>query len=295
MGTGPTRTRHTGPMPHPSVDLTRFWRSIEALHGVVYFAPDAKERYEALGLRGYWMGYTVSRAGALGTPSPELVVATFHGFAPRLVQRAVPDGWTMADPQAVLAERVAIARDALAPALADHDVAALSRRLAGVVAGTDLAGKPLAAGEASLPVPDDDLGALWRRASVLRELRGDCHVSVLVTAGLGGAAANALQVAVGLAPDRQRSVRGWTQEEWDAALADLRQRGWVDADGTATETGRAARARLEDATDRAVAASLDTEATAHAVSVSDALVSAARAVVDAGIVTYPNPVGSVAP
>lgn len=277
---------------HP---LTGFWRSIEAVHSVVYFAPDAQSRYESLGLKGYWMGYAASRAGALGTPAAPVVVATFHGFAPRLVERAVPDAWRMADPQAVLAERLAIARDALGPALAGHDVERLAARLAQVVGRADLAGKPLAAAESSLAVPDDAVGALWRHASVLRELRGDAHVSVLVTAGLGGAASNALQVALGRAPERQRSVRGWTEDEWADAIDDLRRRGWVDADGAPTDTGRAARERLEDATDRAVDASLDTEATAHAVSVEADLVAAARSVVAAGAITYPNPIGAQAP
>lgn len=277
---------------HP---LTGFWRSIEALHSVVYFAPDAQQRYESLGLKGYWMGYVASRAGALGTPSAPVVVATFHGFAPRLIERAVPDAWQRADPEAVLVERVAIARDALTPGLEGHDVDRLVNRLSQVVERVDLAGKPLAAAESSRPVPDDAVGALWRHASVLRELRGDAHVSVLVTAGLGGAASNALQVALGRAPERQRTVRGWTEDEWAAALDDLRSRGWVDVDGQATETGRSARERLEDATDRAVDAALDTEATAHAVSVEADLVAAARAVVAADAITYPNPIGAQAP
>lgn len=277
---------------HP---LTDFWRSVEALHSVVYFAPDARERYEAVGLKGWWMGYVASRSAALGTPAATVVVATFHGFAPRLVERAVPDAWGLADAGAVLDARLALARDALTPALEGHDVRALAQRLAGVVEGVDLAGKPLAAAERSLPVPDDAVGALWRHASVLRELRGDAHVSVLVTAGLGGAAANALQVALDRAPERQREVRGWTEEEWAEALEDLRRRGWVDADGAGTDTGRAARERLEDATDRAVDAALGTEATAHAVAVESALTAAARSVVAAGAITYPNPIGASAP
>jgi hypothetical protein len=130
---------------------------------------------------------------------------------------------------------------------------------------------------------------------VLRELRGDAHVSVLVTAGLSGVAANVLQVAVGRAPSRQREVRGWTEDEWAAAAADLRDRGWLDADGVATETGRAARERLEDATDRAVDAAFDVEARAHAVAVESALLAAARSVVDAGGITFPNPVGAQRP
>ena len=105
---------------HP---LTDFWRSVEALHSVVYFAPDARERYEAVGLKGWWMGYAASRSAALGTPAAPVVVATFHGFAPRLVERVVPDAWRLADVGDVLDTRLALARDALAPGLGGHDVA----------------------------------------------------------------------------------------------------------------------------------------------------------------------------
>lgn len=282
--------RQTAPMTGSA-----FWRSIETIHDVVYFAPDAKARFEALGLKGFWMGYFASRAAALGTPSAEVVTATFHGFAPATVQRAIPDAWRMADRDAVLAERLDLARDALAPGLEGHDVAALVRRLAGSAAGLDLAGKPLAAAEASLPVPDDAIGALWRRATVLREFRGDCHVAVLVAAGLGGCTANALQVATGRGTENQRTARGWSEQEWDTALADLRARGWVDTGGTATETGRSARERLEDATDRACTAFMDRKASAHALAVTDDLLAAARSVVDAGAITFPNPVGATRP
>ena len=275
--------------------LTDFWRSVETLHDVVYFAPDVKDRYGALGLKGYWRGYFASRAAALGTPSAALVTATFHGFAPAMVGRAVPDVWSLADRDAVLAERLAVGRDALAGPLAGHDVDDLARRLASVADGVDVAGKPLAAAESALPVPDDTTAALWRHATVLCELRGDCHVAVLVAAGLDGRLANVLQVAVGRAPANQRELRGWTEQEWTAAAEDLRSRGWVDADGTATETGRAARARIEDATDRAVAASLGTEATAHAVAVTAPLLAAARAVAASGALPFPNPVGLTAP
>lgn len=280
--------------------LTGFWRGVEALHDVVYFAPGTQERFEALGLRGWWMSYFATRAASLGTPPATVVTATFHNFSPSMVERSVPECWDLADRQAILDERLATAREALDPGLSDsdedaHDVAALARRLAQVRAGADLAGKPLAAAEAALPVPSDPVGALWRHASVLRELRGDCHVAVLVTAGLDGCLVNALQVALGRAPERQRVVRGWTEEEWAASLDDLRGRGWVDADGRATETGTLARDRLEDATDRAVAAALDTRATAAAVAVTDDLLAAARDVVATGAIPYPNPVGVPAP
>ena len=43
------------------------------------------------------------------------------------------------------------------------------------------------------------LGRLWHAATILREYRGDCHVALLTSAGLDGAAANAFAVADGRA------------------------------------------------------------------------------------------------
>lgn len=274
---------------------TPFWRSIEAIHDVVYFAPDARERYEAIGLKGYWMGYVASRAAALGTPPPELVIATFHGFAPTMVRRALPDAWSMATRDDILTARFELARDALAPALETADVAAIATELTAIVGGLNLAGKPLAAAHAAVPQPDDDAGLLWWAATVIREYRGDCHLAVLTAAGLDGADSNALAVAAGLAGDHQRKLRGWTEEEWDLAIGRLRTRGWVDADGAITEAGRAARTQLEDATDRVCDAGLDREATARKIAVEAALLDLARDIETSGAITYPNPTGVLRP
>ncbi|MDQ2625034.1 MAG: hypothetical protein M3Y20_07735 [Actinomycetota bacterium] len=256
------------------------WNAIETLHGGVYFAPDAKERYAAVGLKGYWMGYFASRSAALGTPGPELVVATFHGFAPHLVHRAIPDAWALADRDDVLAARHALARDLLAPV---KDTAAeLGPHVRAVLRGVDWAGRPLAAAHADLAPADDPVIDFWQSVTALREYRGDCHLAVLTAGGLGGAAANALASATGWSwfAD-QRAMRGWSDEAWSAAIADLALRGWVTADGEATDTGRAARRQIEDATDRVVAAGLDREATSRLVTLEDRLVAVAREWADA--------------
>ncbi|VXC37382.1 SCO6745 family protein [Aeromicrobium sp. 9AM] len=268
---------------------TTFWRSIEAIHDVVYFAPDAKQRYEAIGLKGHWMGYMASRSAAVGTPPPQLVVALFHGFAPRMVTRALPDAWAMASRDEILRVRYDLARETLAPALAEADAGRIAKELAAITRGIDFAGKPLAAAHHSLPEPDDDAGRLWHAATVIREYRGDCHVAVLTSAGLDGAAANALAEAAGLTDDQQRTMRGWTEDEWAAAISRLATRGWVDAAGAITDTGRAARQQIEDATDRVCAAGVDREATGRMITIEEPLLALARAIEASGAVTYPNP------
>ncbi len=268
-----------------------FWRSIEAIHDVVYFAPDAKERYEALGLKGYWMGYVASRSAAVGTPSPTTVTALFHGFAPAIIGRALPDAWQRASRDDVLAARLDLARDALTPALGDVDGDRVARELGLVIRGIDFAGKPLAAAHADLPVPADAVGRLWHAATAIREYRGDCHVAVLTAAGLDGVTANALAVAAGLVPAEQRTVRGWTEDQWSDAVGRLGTRGWVTASGSLTDTGRSARAQVEDTTDRVCAAGLDREATGRAITIEATLVQIARSVQQHGAVPYPNPTG----
>jgi hypothetical protein len=266
-----------------------FWRAVEAVHDVVYFAPDTKQRYEAVGLKGHWMGYLASRSAALGTPSPSLVTALFHGFAPAMVARALPDAWERATRADVLAVRYDIARDQLAPVLDTIDVAKVARDLMILTEHLDVAGKPLAAAHRDLPAPDDEIGRLWHAATVIREYRGDCHVAVLTAAGIDGAAANALAVAAGLAPADQASYRGWSDDEWQAAIGRLATRGWVDPDGAVTDTGRSARRQIEDTTDRVCAAGLDREATGRAITVEDTLVVIAHALEQRGTIGYPNP------
>ena len=272
-----------------------FWQAIEVIHDVVYFAPEAKQRYESVGLKGYWMGYFASRSAALGTPAAEVVVALFHGFAPRRVERAIPDAWSMADRDDVLAARVGLARDTLAPALADIDVERLAKEVGAIATTLDFAGRALSAAHASLEPPEDPLGRLWHAATVLREYRGDCHIAILTAAGLDGAAANALAVADGRAVAQQRESRGWTEGEWAEAYERLRRRAWTDEFAAITDSGRAARAQIEDATDRVSASSFDEEAQARTITVESALVDAARAITASGVVTFPNPIGTRAP
>ena len=273
----------------------RFWQGIEVIHDVVYFAPDIRERFDALGLKGWWMAYFASRSAALGTPGPKLVTALFYGFAPRMVERVLPDAWAMADRDVVLDTRFQLARDALAPAVGDLDLDPLATVLETIVDGLDFAGRPLAAAHASIERPEDALGRLWWAASVLREYRGDSHIALLTTNDLDGTEANALARADGRAPERQREARGWTEEEWAAAFTRLERRGWVDVNQAITHDGHAFRTQLEDETDRVSSASFTDDMHALAEAAEDALVDLARAIKESGAVTFPNPTGTRVP
>ncbi|HLU56200.1 MAG TPA: hypothetical protein VKZ81_12120 [Pseudonocardia sp.] len=270
------------------------WRLLEAVHAVVYFAPEARDVYGELGLRGFWMGYFASRSAALGTPGPRLVTALFHGFAPRMVERALPRAWEIVEPGRVLDTRARLARSALAPhAGAAPRLAAAADRLAGLLADLDVAGRPLAAAHLDVPAPADEVGRLWHATTVLREYRGDGHVAALVAAQVDGVEAHLLHRASLL--ERQREFRGWTEEEWAAAADRLRARGLLDDAGEPTARGREFRAGIEQSTDRSAAAALRNVDDAELTELTDALGPLARSIADAGAVPYPNAMGVARP
>lgn len=254
-----------------------FWRSVEALNNFVYLVPEAQTHYKPIGLKGSWMGYFASRSAPMGAASPELVIATFHGFAPHLVRRAIPDAWTFATPDEVLAARLALAVEVLGRAMTGEQVAPLADAMEEIVAGLDFSGKPLAAAHASVPRPADDLERFWLLDAVIREFRGDCHVALLVAWGLNGVDANLLSIAAGRTFANQQALRGWSDDEWAAGKLRLRDRGWLADDGTITPEGATARNELEDATDRVCAAAISDEAAAKAEEIADDLRTAARA------------------
>ncbi|GGQ25579.1 SCO6745 family protein [Streptomyces roseolilacinus] len=269
----------------------RLWTLVEPVHAVLYFAPECRDAFEAAGLRGFWRGYFAGRAAPLGAVGAEVVTAAFFSFAPRTAARAVPAVWGTVPPGEALRVRREGARAALARLLAGRgrEVERAAGLLAGRLAGLDCAGRPLAAANAALPVPQDDpLDLLWHAATVLREHRGDGHVAALVAADLDGCEALALRAGTDLPRAELQPYRGWTDEEWAAAVARLAARGLLAPDGTATEAGRRLRTRVEAATDAAASRPwagdpAGTEAVAAALAPLAA--GCARAL------RFPNPIG----
>jgi hypothetical protein len=234
------------------------WRTVEPLHGMIYFVPEAAERYEKLGVVGR-DGYFASRAAAMGAVSAEVVISTFFNFNPELVRAAIPSAWVAASPEAIVAARFDAVDGAMRRLLGDDVVessdmvrAAELARTAAEVAGGRTEGRPLAAGHADLPWPEPAHLVLWHAQSILREYRGDGHVALLVTHGLSGIDALITHAAAGDVPAHLlRSSRGWSAEQWDDAVRSMRQRGWVaEGDDLAfTEWGSRQRQEIEDRTD----------------------------------------------
>jgi hypothetical protein len=278
----------------------RMWRDLETLHMTVYFAPEPRDAYRRAGLRGGWMGYFASRSAAMGPVPAEVVVATFYNFHPRMVHRAIPDAWGFAPPERVLAARVEGADAALRRLLGAWaerpeaaEAAALARQ---AMEGRDPAGRPLFAAHATLPWPAAPHLALWHAATLYREFRGDGHVACLLADGIDGCEAHVLASGAGQLPGSfLREYRGWSEDDWAAATARLRDRGLVEEDGALTAAGRAARDARESRTDDLAMApwrNLGPTACARLLAL---LEPAVRLVVEGGGIPFPNPVGLPAP
>ncbi len=237
----------------------RTWRTVEPLHGMIYFSAEAAAEFEALGLVGR-MGYFGSRAAPMGAVPAEVVIATFYNFLPALVRESIPAAWDRATPERILDARTRGADAALRRVLGDAvgsaglvEAAALARRAA-QAASDHLDGRPLFAGHVSLPWPDEPHLVLWHAQTLLREFRGDGHIAALVAAGLSGLEAAITHVATGEVPEAVlASTRAWPEAEWAAGVDELRRRGVLEPDDplTFTPLGRAQRDWIEDTTDAA--------------------------------------------
>jgi hypothetical protein len=248
------------------------WMLFEPVHIVSYFAPAAKDAFEQAGLRGFWRGYFAGRSAPIGPVGPAPVIAAFFSFAPVMVTRALPAIWDLITPAQALTVRQAGAVAALSDLLGLRQgepvpppVIAAADGLAGAAARTEGAGRPLGGPNAALPEPDHPLARLWQGATVLREHRGDGHIAALVASGLDGPEALALRAGLprsGSLHDHApgawnraqlQPMRGWTDDEWDAAAARLTARGLLRQDGTATQAGLTLHNDIEAATDLAAA------------------------------------------
>jgi hypothetical protein len=234
--------------------IARAHRAVELLHSHVYFAPETEQHLTGAGLKPGRMCYFAGRSAAMGAVGAGTVTATFFNFSPALVARTIPEAWTLATPEQVLAARLDAARASLTRLLGDlasstevEELAGLLREACGALTPE---GRPLYAGHADLPWPEEPLLVMWHGATLLREHRGDGHIAALLHSGLSGIEALVTHTAMGrgFTPEAAKSTRGWSEEEWSAAAQDLTDRGLVD-DAGLTEEGIELRARLEVHTD----------------------------------------------
>ena len=127
------------------------------------------------------------------------MTATFYGFAPHFVERAVPAVWSLASPSDALGARLAGVDGTMRRELGDDvcvssDMARAASLAGGLAAACPDAGRPLGAANRALPVPDEPHLALWQATTTLREDRGDAHIAVLAAEGIGGCESQVLMV-----------------------------------------------------------------------------------------------------
>ncbi|MGW1161957.1 SCO6745 family protein [Streptomyces sp. NPDC002513] len=273
------------------------WELTEPVHDLVYFAPEARQAADEVGMRGFWMGYFALRAAPLGPVQPAVVTSSFYVFHPSRVMRALPDAWRYASVADVLAARqraVALAMRRLygEDALRGSRMAEAADLAWAAAQAADTAGRVLGAANQALERPAEPHVRLWQAATTLREHRGDGHVAVLVSRGIGPVEALALKAAAGESDGALlREGRKWDDATWRATEAALRDRGWVDDNGRLTARGAAERRAIEDATDAAAEGpwrALGHDAT---VRLAELLAPWARKVVASGVIPSGNPVG----
>lgn len=243
--------------------------ALEPFVGQVYFSPECHRAYGHLGfapspgeMNGVAMpemvSYFTSRGSLMGEVPGEVVAAAFAVFNPLVVVPAVTTGWTITDAATVCAAR----RDGAVAQLerilggSPEGIARVRQVLERAVAVLRPEGRPLFAGALSCPVPGTDLGAAWHFGDMLREFRGDCHTAAWVSAGLDATEIGLLtELYWGLPLKSYSRTRGWSEDDYAAALGRLSSRGLV-ADGAFTDAGRSLREEVENRTDQQQAAVL---------------------------------------
>jgi helix-turn-helix protein len=271
----------------------QMWTLFEPVHAVTYFSAEGRSAFEEAGLRGFWRGYFAGRAAPLGRVGAAAATASFFVFAPGMVGRALPGVWDTITPEDALKLRRAGAVAALGRLLdgLDDAVTVSADMLAIATAGLDCSGRVLAGANATLPVPDEPLARLWHTCTVLREHRGEGHFAALAGAGLDGCETTVFRAGLDMPREMMQPLRGWSDQDWDAAAARLVSRGLTGADGKVTPAGAALHDETESRTDAAAAGPWAD--TAFAADLAEVMLPLARAC--AAELPFASPSGVPAP
>ena len=230
---------------------------LEPIHASAYYSPESAEEAGRLGLKG-WGAYVATRSAPLGQVHPSVVIACFFNFSPSLIHRAIPSCWDTCTPDQAWSARLDAADRTLRRLLGDDAIggpevadAARLARTAAESAPPD--GRAFFASHARLDWPQEPHLVLWQAITLLREHRGDGHTAAAIAHGLSGLQTHVTHAAATKLTSKEivTARRGWSDEDWDDAVLDLRARGLLDDAGALTDEGRALRSSVEEATDRA--------------------------------------------
>lgn len=237
-------------------------------------------------------GYVAARAASLGVPARATVVAAFGVFEPSHLGRAYDTARARCGREVLLETRtaatVASLHEVLVDQDVDQDVGEVVGALRRAVSVAPREGRPLFAGLADQDWPHDPVGQLWRACELLREHRGDTHLTVCRGAGLDPVQMNVLtELWHDLPSGSVARTRGWGGAAIGKAMARLAEQGLVRC-GRLTPAGSVLRTGVEDATnhgERGLVGALgaDLESVVSAVAVwSDACVRAGTFCADSG-------------
>jgi hypothetical protein len=279
----------------PSTSPARaLWQCVEPYHAVTYFTEEARAAFEEIGLRGFWRGYFAGRAAPLGAVGPGVIVATFYGFHPDFVARAIPGVWSIVSPDDAVDARQYGAGRALTRLfdVQDAAIARAARLVLQATDGCDPFARPLFAANADLAWPSEPHVALWHGCTLLREHRGDGHIAALYAADVDPCEAHVLRLAVsGVDRESIAPYRGWDDDDWSAAADRLTERGWLDDDRAITPTGIDAHTAVEADTDRMAQGptrALGEDGLGELLGIMRPL---AAALASSGTIPFPNPIG----
>jgi hypothetical protein len=230
----------------------RFLVVLEPISAMCFFSPEVLEENAKLGLDA-WASYFCSRAAPMGAVSADVVAATFYNFSPDIVRPNVR--WDLASPEQVRAAQLEGVRRTFVRVFDEvggfPPMGRAIELLREAVRACPPAGRPIAGALAAQPWPTDEALGVWHGSMVLREYRGDGHVAVLVSHGVGPVEAIVLHAAyVGGKIDFLKLTRQWADEALQHATARLVDRGFMSPDGGLTDAGGKFRLMLEHDTDR---------------------------------------------
>jgi len=229
------------------------------------------------------------------------VAAAFCNFHPGMVARAVPGCWDVVAPDTLCRVRAIAAAEALGEVCRVQARSALLASLPllrRAVAGCAGPGRVMAGANRSLwpqistALGTGGLGEAWQACTTLREHRGDGHVAALVVHGLSGLQAHVLAAGTKAIPvELLRDNRGWSEEEWDDAVAGLTGTGLLHADGRVTDAGRTRHGEVEKLTDELAEPAYAALSDQGLEELHGVLGACAADVAASGVVPFPNPMG----
>jgi hypothetical protein len=232
----------------------RMFELVEPIGVIPYSADEPNESMFALGFTNYWDTYFAGRAAPLGVVPAEVVDALFYNFAPGEVARHIPKVWNTTTPEAAIAARQEGCVKALRRILADHvDTPAFARAtdlLLEAATSAPWEGRPMYAALRTLPIPEEVVARMFHAASLLREHRGDGHITALMAEGIGRLECHVL-FALGMDMPAKKfgRIHHLPEAQLDAVIDGMRQRGLIGDDGWLSRQGRAVKQRVEAMTD----------------------------------------------